>query len=68
MKKHGVTVQVQSVQEIMDLREKVEERIFNLPKVIGSMIGAKVKSGEVTSKIGLTIFVAEKISPEQLWP
>jgi len=32
------------------------------------MIGAKVKSGEMTSKIGLTFFVAEKISPEQLGP
>lgn len=68
MKKKSVTVQTESIREIMALREKVEERVLNLPNVIGSMIGAKVKSGEVTPKIGLTIFVAEKVSLGQLGP
>jgi hypothetical protein len=68
MTKKGKKMQARSIQEIRELRERVEEKLLNLPNVVGSMIGAKVKSGKATKKLGLTIFVAEKIPPDQLGP
>lgn len=68
MGRQGMKVRAQSIPEIKELRERAEERLLKLPNVIGSMIGAKIKSGNLKKKIGLTLFVAEKISPEKLGP
>ena len=68
MARKEMKVRAQSVQEIKDLRERAEERLLKLPNVIGSMIGAKIKSGNLTKNIGLTLFVAEKIPPKELGP
>ena len=68
MTKPVIKAKAQTVQEIRKLRKKAEEQLFKLPNVIGSMIGLKMKSGKVTKKIGLTIFVSQKVPSKQLDP
>lgn len=64
----GMKTEVGSVHEIRELHEKMEDKLFNLPNVVGSMIGIKVKSGKPTKKLVFTIFVAEKIPKDNLGP
>ncbi|HPD60263.1 MAG TPA: hypothetical protein PKV48_00680, partial [Thermodesulfobacteriota bacterium] len=68
MAKPVIKAKAQTIQEIRRLRQKAEEQLFTLPNVIGSMVGLKMKSGKLTKKIGLTIFVSQKVPSKQLGP
>ncbi len=47
-------------------RSEIFKRICDRPNVIGSMIGVKYRGGVRTNRLGLTVFVSEKIPKNDL--
>jgi hypothetical protein len=51
---------------LREVRQQAFERVADLPNVVGSMIARKVVNGQMTSKLGLTVLVSEKVVPSRI--
>lgn len=56
------------VKAVAALRAELDDRVGSRADVIGSMLGVKVKDGQLTDQIGLTYFVREKVDKSELSP
>ena len=56
------------VKGLSALRAEADDRVGSKADILGSMIGMKVRAGQLTNQIGITYFVREKIPKPDLHP
>jgi hypothetical protein len=56
------------VKTLSALRAEADDRVGSKADIIGSMIGLKIRAGQLTDEVGITYFVREKIPKSDLSP
>lgn len=56
------------VARLFSARAELDDRVGSKADIIGSMVGLKIRAGQVTARLGLTFFVREKVDSEELSP